>query len=145
MNRKSAFAIVALLTMSFFNPALAATACTDKYPVTSITTTGGGQNKSTNESMMVTFSGHITTTSGLTSGGKNTVKICESSSVTYSVTTPPSNTTELNPLLPPLLATNASCINAGTSGTLQPGDKLVCSNKAFGGHDTDRFRIVGVK
>ena len=143
MYRKTLTIIFTLLALGF-SSALLAGSCTDSTSQTTITTIGGGQKNSTNEAMTITFTGYITTQKGLTNGGRNTVSVCEGTSVNYQVNTNPGNLLH-DPLLLPGLGTQADCVNRPTSGTLQPGDKLVCSNKAFGGRDTDRFRIVGVK
>lgn len=103
--------------------------CPSDYPIAQITSLGGGQNPGTNEQLVTTFTGHITTTQGLTSGGKNTVKICPGTTVRFAAT----STTG-----------TASCLinSAATAstGTLAIGDKLICTNKPDGG-DTDRFSI----
>lgn len=103
--------------------------CEITYPLSEVLTIGGGQSSGVNGSMTTTFVGHITTTSGLTSGGKNSVKICAGTTVDF-VTTSTVGT--------------ASCIiNAAataSTGTLAIGDKLICTNKPDGS-DTDRFSI----
>ena len=105
------------------------TACEQTYPVTSATTTGGGQSAVVNEQIKVMFSGHLMTQAGLTSGGKNSVTICPSSRVDYEVM---SSTT----------ATSCTIngITAPLTGKLLEGNQLICNNKPAGS-DTDRFTV----
>ena len=69
------------------------------------------------------------TESGLTSGGKNTVKICPGTVLQYETTS----------TVGTARCTVKSAATAST-GTLALGDKMICSNKPDGS-DTDRFTI----
>lgn len=103
--------------------------CVFENPVRQETTTGGGQSTAVNNQILTTFTGNITTTAGLTTGGKNSVKICDGTPLEYDT----------------VATTGAAvCIVNGsaapTSGTLSIGDKLICTNKPDG-NDTDRFAV----
>lgn len=107
------------------------TACEQTYPVISLITTGGGQSVAVNEQVQIKFSGQITTESGLTSGGKNTVTICPGTRVDYEVIS--------------TLGTAVCTLNGAPlqlTGRLGDGQQITCSNKPDGS-DTDRFTIKG--
>lgn len=103
------------------------TACELDNPVTQVTTIGGGQSPSVNGTLTTTFVGHIMAESGLTSGGRNSVKICPDTGVDYDVMSSVSE---------------AHCTVNGEpgTGTLSIGDKLICTNKPDGS-DVDRFAV----
>ena len=107
------------------------TACEQTYPVIALVTTGGGQSAAVNDQVQVKFTGQITTESGLTSGGKNTVTICPGTRVDYEV-----------------ISTLGTAICTFDGEALQPtgrlgdGQQIICSNKPDGS-DTDRFTIQG--
>ena len=103
--------------------------CADLIPLSQVTTPGGGQSPTVNATLQTTLTGHLTTTTGLTSGGKNAVKICGGTTVDFETTS----------------STGAEhCtingVAVATAGTLAIGDKLICTNKPDGS-DTDRFSI----
>ena len=101
----------------------------DNNQVRQITTTGGGQGTAANATVQTTFTGKITTEAGLTSGGKNSVKICPDTNVDYETTS--------------TVGTALCRINGvavANTGTLAIGDKLICTNKPDGS-DTDRFSV----
>ena len=103
--------------------------CKDTTAVSEVLTIGGGQSSGVNATVSTTFTGQITTTSGLTSGGKNSVKICGGTTVDFVTTS--------------TVGTERCTINGvavATAGTLAIGDKLICTNKPDGS-DTDRFSI----
>lgn len=99
--------------------------CMD-IPVSMVTTDGSGQSFDINQQVTVTFTGKITTTEGLTTGTKKTVRICPSTKVDYDA-----------------LGAGSCQINNTTSaskGSLSIGDKLVCTSKPDGS-DTDSFYV----
>ena len=103
--------------------------CINSYPVKQVTTVGGGQSAAINATVQTTFTGYITTEAGLTSGGKNAVKVCSGTTVDYETTSS--------------VGTALCRINgvaSAASGTIFIGDKLICTNKPDGS-DTDRFSI----
>lgn len=103
--------------------------CQDIYPLRQVQTEGGGQSPTVNSTLTTLFTGHIITDAGLTSGGKNAVKVCPGTTVDFETTsTAGSGRCNIN-----------SSATAST-GTLAAGDKLICSNKPDG-NDTDRFTI----
>lgn len=107
------------------------TVCEQTYPVISLVTTGGGQSAAVDGQVQAKFTGQITTESGLTSGGKNTVTICPGTRVDYDVTS--------------TLGTAVCTLNGETiqtTGRLGDGQQIICSNKPDGS-DTDRFTIQG--
>ena len=100
-----------------------------EIPVSQITTIGGGQSPAVNATLQTTFTGYLTTTTGLTSGGKNSVKVCPDTTVDYETTAS--------------VGTALCTINGvavANTGSVSIGDKLVCTNKPDGG-DTDRFSV----
>lgn len=106
------------------------TVCEQTYPVTNVTTTGGGQSAVVNEQLQVMFRGHIMTQSGLTSGGKNAVTICPGSRIDYQVISSDA-------------AASSCTINGATAtltGKILEGYQLICNNKPVGS-DTDRFTV----
>ena len=105
------------------------TACELDHPKESVTTTGGGQSATVNATVQTTFNGHITTTAGLTSGGKNSVKICPDTIVDYETTSSVGTA---------LCRINGVAV--ANTGSVAIGDKLICTNKPDGS-DTDRFSI----
>ena len=104
------------------------TSC-NSYPIRQVVTEGGGQNVTVNAEMTTTFTGKITTETGLTSGARNTVRICPGTSVDYEAIATVGKV---------ICKLNNSPI--GSIGTAYPGDKLVCMNKPDGS-DIDRFSI----
>jgi hypothetical protein len=100
--------------------------CEDQFPVTSVTTNGGGQSPTVNATLSITFTGNIT---GSTN---NSVKLCPGTTATYEAVST-------------LGAGTESCTVSGSAsaatGTVAPGQKLICTNKPTGS-DTDRFRIL---
>lgn len=123
------YGIDSIVTVELDPGVMSPTACEQTYPVTSATTTGGGQSPVVNEQVQVMFSGHLMTQTGLTSGGKNTVTICHGTRVDYEVISPDAT---------------ASCTIDGVAvpltGMLLEGHQLNCNNKPVGG-DTDRFTV----
>ncbi|MCW8901728.1 MAG: hypothetical protein OQK95_13770, partial [Gammaproteobacteria bacterium] len=118
-----------IVTVELEPGVISPTACEQTYPVTNVTTVGGGQSAVVNEQIQVMFSGHLMTQTGLTGGGKNAVTICPGSRVDYTVI--PSDTA-------------ASCtingVPAPLTGKLLEGYQLICNNKPVGS-DTDRFTV----
>ena len=118
-----------IVTVELDAGVISPTACEQTYPVTSATSTGGGQSAAVNEQIQVMFSGHLMTQAGLISGGKNAVTICPGSRVGYEVIAYDA-------------ATNCS-INGATApltGKLLEGHQLICNNKPVGS-DADRFTV----
>lgn len=103
--------------------------CADVTPVSEVMTIGGGQSPTVNGTLTVTFTGKITTTTGLQTGGKNSVKICGGTTVDF-VTNSATGSD--------LCTINGVAV--ATTGTLAIGDKLICTNKPDGS-DTDRFSV----
>jgi hypothetical protein len=98
--------------------------CINRYPITSITTHGGGQSPSVNATLAVTFTGHIT-------GYTNTsVSLCPGTVAYWEAVT----TVGL-----PNCALSTGAV--AVPSHVMAGDKLICTNKPAGG-DTDRFRIL---
>ena len=104
------------------------TICKLNFPTKRVVTDGGGQGSVVNSTLETRFTGHIMTASGLTSGGKNTVKICPGTTVDYWAR---GSGTEL---------CRINGVAANYFGTLAIGDKLICTNKPDGS-DTDRFSV----
>ena len=103
--------------------------CSVIHPISQITSVGGGQSPATNGTLATKFTGRITATAGLTSGGRNTVRICPGTSVDYDTISS--------------FSTKICTVNgapAASFGTLVVGDVLICSNKPEGG-DTDRYTV----
>lgn len=103
--------------------------CAINVPVKMITTSGGGQSTTVNSTVQTTFTGHITTETGLTSGGRNAVKICPGTTVDYETVSS--------------VGTAICSINgvaSAASGSMSIGDKLICTNKPDGS-DTDRYSV----
>ena len=101
----------------------------DLYPVRKVVTPGGGQSNTTNAEVTMIFTGKIITETGLTSGAKNTVRICPGTSVTYEAVAIPGNA-----------VCSVNGVATGATGDATIGDKLLCTNKPDGS-DTDRFNI----
>ena len=108
---------------------IAPPACKLNFPIKQVTTTGGGQGQSVNATVQTTFTGYITTEAGLTSGGKNAVKICSGTTVDYeTISSVGTATCRING------------VAVANTGSVSIGDKLICTNKPDGS-DTDRFSI----
>lgn len=103
---------------------LAGDPCRQAYPLRSITSDGGGQSAGVNASLSTTFTGHII------SAGNTDVKVCPGTRLDYQTASTVGQ---------PSCSVNGA--PAPTSGGVQAGDKLLCTNKPEGA-DTDRFRIV---
>lgn len=103
--------------------------CKFQHPLKQVTTTGGGQGTVVNATVQTTFTGYITTETGLTSGGKNSVKVCPDTTVDYETTSSVG-----------LATCSINGVAVAASGTVAIGDRLICTNKPDGS-DTDRFSI----
>lgn len=98
--------------------------CSVQFPIKSITTNGGGQSPTVNATLAINFTGNIT------SFTNNSVKLCPNTLVEYATVS---------------TVGTASCTVSGSAaadtGSVAPGQKLICSNQPTGS-DTDRFRIL---
>lgn len=101
----------------------------DNYPIRQVVTPGGGQSNAENAEITMIFTGKIITETGLTSGAKNSVKICPGTTVGYEA---------IATIGTPICILNNTA--STSTGTAAIGDKLVCTNKPDG-RDTDRFNI----
>ena len=101
----------------------------NSYPIQMVTTEGGGQSLAVNNQLVTTFTGHLTTEQGLTSGAKNKVTVCPGATVEFdSVSTVGTARCSING------------VATAAKGTVTAGDKLICSNKPDGS-DIDRFSV----
>lgn len=106
-------------------------ACVDLHPVKTVVSVGGGQRASVNETLTATFRGHITTTVGLTSHGRNVVKICPGTTVEYAI----------NSTIGEDFRTIPDCGDRYRLGSMAVGETISCNNKNLGGGDTDTFTV----
>lgn len=103
--------------------------CANTFPIKQVSSFGGGQGSSVNSTLVTTFTGYIITEAGLTSGGKNTVRICPGTTVDYKTVSS--------------VGGERCTINGSptaATGKITVGDKLICTNKPDGG-DVDRFAV----
>ena len=99
------------------------TACVTTYPVRNIISTGSGQRASINDTLWVSFTGHIIT------NNKSGVSICPETTIAYDVMSS--------------VGVSKCTINGvatAATGEMTIGDKLICNNKPDGS-DTDRFSV----
>lgn len=121
----------ALIGVASYLPGFVLAACVDDHPVITVTTEGGGQRESVNQTLNATFKGHIMTTVGLTSHGRNFVEICPGTTVEYSVQSSVGGGLRATP----------DCSGRFNYGALAAGEKLICNNSNLGGSDVDKFTV----
>jgi hypothetical protein len=119
------------LVSGLYVPGAVHAACVDDHPVQTVETLGGGQRASINGTLNATFKGHIMTTVGLSSHGRNIVKICQGTTVDYAIKSTVGEGSRASP----------NCDGRLNYGALAVGEKISCNNKNLGGRDTDMFTV----
>ena len=107
----------------------AGSVCLEGIPISKVVSLGGAQKPSVNETLSVTFTGHIMETSGLVDRGRNRVDICPGTLLLFEAES--------------RVGTASCTVNGqsiGSTWIVEEGDAIVCSNRPQGA-DTDRFFV----